>query len=1189
MRPLTEEESKAVFAKLANYIGKNIVHLIDRQDEPHCFRLQKDRVFYVSESSMRLAISVARPNLISLGTCFGKFTKSGKFKLHITALDYLAQYAKYKVWIKPNGEMPFLYGNHVLKAHLGRITEDTPEHQGVVVFSMNDIPLGFGVTARSTIDTRKLDPTAIIVFHQAMATVTTSLPSEPSAQWAALADNEISLDNVEQLLKPIRDDLWVSAACLDRILDDAVVQRSLLDLGLERSEPAASRARSAAARVGHSSTEAGAEEEEADNGSTSDDRARHAALVSYFADETADGQLCRIRAVLLDRLDRLNTFVEICKEAPEEDEPDEDAIDEEWEDDPWADGADESSQPTPRNSSGKPPIPLSAFLTSDLVEMACLFASQGNFGALRILMERHGATLWPFRFAILDCIPEYALAAEYRDLLPAYDPASDAELRPPPKPWREKAEFVESAECIRALDECGIASPVPPPATSNRATLPVKPEPLSAADLSSWYLNRIDQVLSSTGMVDAALALVQHAASQGVTGLDEAGEDLTLIARLVYDAPQAEDSAAEDWSLERWRAMEPADVVRAYLAHTTEDRVAQDIRRLVMPYLFVLESRAERAGQPDPTLAIRLLYDYILNAPLDIVAAIFEASKPTLPHGQRIIRDDADMARLALACLYGSDSIDEWPTMSRIFECLPAWDTPEEDADEADEADTTIASLGAFVTPSTTRPPLPTTSLSRALDVLDVHLESGEILARWSVPAPLRWFLQSNSSIAEQRARANRMARRANASDDKLDTLEDWAWLLEDMLKLCGFGESGSRSAFCLLSRDDIIRIFVSGLLSTGNFDVARKLLHSSNIRDSLDRQVIEDICLACSQEFYDNATSGNYHFGDMKLAYDCLDVPAPSERIIQQKEFIEATSRLCSFNLMSRPGIPISPIEIRLTKDRLSLVSRVLSSNNDAYKHTEVILDLVHKLGFRGDVVAEAKTLAMLAETALQADDFSRAYETAEKMVNTVLLLRSSASNPLEPDPPHIHEASEVCWLTCFQLGRHPEFPDVQRKLTLLGRALELCPAEKLPDVLSSWRALEDEDVARRREALAARKRGAGARRVRTPRPRVTPMTGADAVASLAGRLQSMHMPDLHIPHTPDAAALANKAFSHVAANIPFAFGGRGRSHALDEPERSRSGSRGRAVDGAHVVSEQASRVLQKGIGWLLGADDDS
>ena len=111
---------------------------------------------------MRLSISVARPNLVSLGTCLGKFSKSGKFKLHITSLDYLAQYAKYKVrfydytsytplfndrdevWVKPNGEMPFLYGNHVLKAHLGRITEDTPEHQGVVVYSMNDVPLVIG-------------------------------------------------------------------------------------------------------------------------------------------------------------------------------------------------------------------------------------------------------------------------------------------------------------------------------------------------------------------------------------------------------------------------------------------------------------------------------------------------------------------------------------------------------------------------------------------------------------------------------------------------------------------------------------------------------------------------------------------------------------------------------------------------------------------------------------------------------------------------------------------------------------------------------------------------------------------------------------------------------------------------------------------------------------------------------------
>lgn len=210
MRPLTDDETKAVFSKLAHYIGSNVVHLVDSSAsddgpssssaEAHVFRLHRDRVYYVSSSAMKLAISISRPNLCSLGTCFGKFSKTGKFRLHITALDYLVQYAKHKVWVKPNGELPYLYGQHVVKAHLGRITDDTPEHAGVVVMSMSGLALvsrreveenalrlqnllwlitshldyisssisqGFGVTARSTADTRRLDPTSIIVYNQA--------------------------------------------------------------------------------------------------------------------------------------------------------------------------------------------------------------------------------------------------------------------------------------------------------------------------------------------------------------------------------------------------------------------------------------------------------------------------------------------------------------------------------------------------------------------------------------------------------------------------------------------------------------------------------------------------------------------------------------------------------------------------------------------------------------------------------------------------------------------------------------------------------------------------------------------------------------------------------------------------------------------------------------------------------------
>lgn len=305
---------------------------------------------------------------------------------------------------------------------------------------------------------------------------------------------------------------------------------------------------------------------------------------------------------------------------------------------------------------------------------------------------------------------------------------------------------------------------------------------------------------------------------------------------------------------------------------------------------------------------------------------------------------------------------------------------------------------------------------------------------------------------------------------------------------------------------------------------------------------------------------------------YASLDVPPASRRIVEQKEFIEATSRLCSFNLMSRPGIPITPIEIRLNKDRLSLVSRVLSSNSDAYKHTQVIIELVEKLGFRNDIVAEVKTLAMLAETALNVQDFERAYEISERMVKTLLDLR--AARP-EGDP-EVYQANEVCWVSCFQLGRHPEFEDTQRKALLIGRALELCPPDTLTDVLASWTRLEKEDMERRRESQERRRSNKIAGRTSKPPP---PMMAA----SLASRLQSlnMHMPASPITHAPDAAALANKALHSVAANLPF--GARGRSLFSQNGDRSRSSSR---YDGAEV-SAQASRVLQKGLGWLLGDDE--
>ncbi len=51
---------------------------------------------FSSEAIIKYASNFPRKELLSFGTCFGRFTKTRKFRLHITALDFVAPYAKVK-------------------------------------------------------------------------------------------------------------------------------------------------------------------------------------------------------------------------------------------------------------------------------------------------------------------------------------------------------------------------------------------------------------------------------------------------------------------------------------------------------------------------------------------------------------------------------------------------------------------------------------------------------------------------------------------------------------------------------------------------------------------------------------------------------------------------------------------------------------------------------------------------------------------------------------------------------------------------------------------------------------------------------------------------------------------------------------------------------------------------------------
>lgn len=52
-------------------------------------------------------------------------------------------------------------------------------------------------------------------------------------------------------------------------------------------------------------------------------------------------------------------------------------------------------------------------------------------------------------------------------------------------------------------------------------------------------------------------------------------------------------------------------------------------------------------------------------------------------------------------------------------------------------------------------------------------------------------------------------------------------------------------------------------------FGLAQSLLHPASAEPPLPPAVEEELVIAASREFYDNAESGNLHKGDMKLAFD--------------------------------------------------------------------------------------------------------------------------------------------------------------------------------------------------------------------------------------------------------------------------------------------------------------------------------
>lgn len=210
----------------------------------------------------------------------------------------------------------------------------------------------------------------------------------------------------------------------------------------------------------------------------------------------------------------------------------------------------------------------------------------------------------------------------------------------------------------------------------------------------------------------------------------------------------------------------------------------------------------------------------------------------------------------------------------------------------------------------------------------------------------------------------------------------------------------------------------------------------------------------------------------------------------------ISATHSLSFYSLTLQHGIPFQPVSIRVHKDPLGLIEKVLEQNDKAYTQLDDLLkigrdlvtagfsplpyersNLLHSPTSEDEYVTANRRITSLAiSSALNADDFDTAYSYVLTRLTPPSIL-SKPSSDISKD--------NISWRAAYNAGRHrstnntkasnPSFhlqiQHLEQRMELLSLALLLAPhPENLSEILAVWRRCDEElTVLRSQENEAA------------------------------------------------------------------------------------------------------------------------
>ncbi|KAL8852111.1 MAG: hypothetical protein Q9221_003041 [Calogaya cf. arnoldii] len=444
---------------------------------------------------------------------------------------------------------------------------------------------------------------------------------------------------------------------------------------------------------------------------------------------------------------------------------------------------------------------------------------------------------------------------------------------------------------------------------------------------------------------------------------------------------------------------------------------------------------------------------------------------------------------------------------------------------------------------------------------------------------------------------------------------------------------------FCRIGRVDVEVELLKALLRASCYTVAVHVYCTQDQRP-IPVDMVEKTVINVAMSFYDRASNGNRTRGGVRKASEIL--AAFHGRFPELKSFSEADALIAATHSMSfysltlQHGVPSQPVNIRASKDPLSLVGKILEQNPRSYTKLDDMIEIGQSLVRAGlepnettglfstersdpsqdqnhKLLQSARRITSMAiEASLSEGDFDTAYSY---IVNR---LSPTAPGPsIDDGAPQQSQAGrkedDISWRSAYLAGRttpsksSPSQASVRRleqRLELLSLALLLAPPSQLGEILQVWRAVEsDLSSLLAREAAEEDRwnsKGDGSKKStgsnNLPGGFAPSTADTDQVANQKPRRQSRATAAAANEEAPmglfDVARGAAQAFKKNAFPLRGAASattspveGVSRDRPLSMSSDSGSDGKGERVRKRDMVANAVTGGLASGIGWMIGA----